>query len=164
MTGRSGQVIVLDVRGVRDVEHQTPVTLDTVFPIGSCTKAFTAMAVGLAQDEGVLSLDDAPQRWLPYFKMQDREANALVTLRDMLSHRTGLKAYADLRHVRSGPQARAIATRGPEHAVSLLVEQVGQRGAAGRDHACIVVRAVLGRALLGREVDVHDAEALREPE
>jgi len=91
-----GQLVVLDVRGVRDVEHQTPVTLDTVFPIGSCTKAFTAMAVGLAQDEGVLSLDDSPHRWLPYFKMHDREADAAATLRDMLSHRTGLKAYADL--------------------------------------------------------------------
>src|SRR5256885_10880400 len=47
-----GQVIVLDVRGLRDVERKAPVTLDTVFPIGSCTKAFTAMAVGAAQDAG----------------------------------------------------------------------------------------------------------------
>src|SRR5215470_4958717 len=68
---REGQVIVLDVRGVRDVEHETPVTFDTVFPIGSCTKAFTAMAIGLAQDEGVMSLDDSPHRWLPWFKMRD---------------------------------------------------------------------------------------------
>src|SRR6185503_12654050 len=90
-----GQVIVLDVRGMRDVEHQLPVTFDTLFPIGSCTKAFTAMAIGIGQDEGVLSLDDSPHRWLPYFKMRDREADAQVTLRDMLSHRTGLKAYGD---------------------------------------------------------------------
>jgi CubicO group peptidase (beta-lactamase class C family) len=93
---RHGQVIVLDVRGMRDVEHRLPVTFDTLFPIGSCTKAFTAMAVGIAQDEGLLSLDDSPHRWLPYFKMRDREADAQVTLRDMLSHRTGLKAYGDL--------------------------------------------------------------------
>ncbi|MGH2907489.1 MAG: serine hydrolase domain-containing protein, partial [Solirubrobacterales bacterium] len=91
-----GQVIVLDVRGLRDVEQKAPVTLDTVFPIGSCTKAFTAMAVGVAQDEGVMSLDDSPHRWLPYFRMRDKEADAQVTLRDMLSHRTGLKAYGDL--------------------------------------------------------------------
>src|SRR5690349_9732536 len=93
---RDGQVIAIDVRGVRDVEHQTAVSMDTLFPIGSCTKAFTAMAIGVAQDEGVMSLDDSPRRWLPYFKMQDRQANEEVTLRDMLSHRTGLKAYADL--------------------------------------------------------------------
>jgi CubicO group peptidase (beta-lactamase class C family) len=93
---RHGQVIVLDVRGIRDVERQLPVTFDTVFPIGSCTKAFTAMAVGIAQDEGVMSLDDSPHRWLPYFKMRDREADGQVTLRDMLSHRTGVKAYGDL--------------------------------------------------------------------
>jgi CubicO group peptidase (beta-lactamase class C family) len=91
-----GQVIALDVRGVRDVEHRAPVTLDTVFPIGAVTQAFTALAAGLAHDEGVLSLDDPPARWLPYFQMQDREAGARVTLRDLLSHRTGLRAFGDL--------------------------------------------------------------------
>jgi CubicO group peptidase (beta-lactamase class C family) len=91
-----GQVIVLDVRGMRDVAQQSPVSLDTLFPIGSCTKAFTALALGLARDEGLLSLDDSPQRWLPYFKMKDRETSSLITLRDMLSHRTGLRGYADL--------------------------------------------------------------------
>ena len=44
----------------------------------------------------MLSLDDSPHKYLPWFHMADREANELVTLRDMLSHRTGLRAYADL--------------------------------------------------------------------
>ena len=82
--------------GLRDVEHNLPVTADTLFPIGSCTKAFTSMAIALAQDRGLLSLDDHPRKFLPYFRMSDPEADAEVTLRDMLSHRTGLKAYADL--------------------------------------------------------------------
>ncbi|HKV12451.1 MAG TPA: serine hydrolase [Thermoanaerobaculia bacterium] len=84
------------VRGVRDVEHALPVTPDTVFPIGSCTKAFTSMALGIAQDQHLLSLDDHPRRFLPWFHMADPRADAEVTLRDMLSHRTGLKAKADL--------------------------------------------------------------------
>jgi CubicO group peptidase (beta-lactamase class C family) len=84
------------VRGVRDVERALPVTPDTVFPIGSCTKAFTSMALGIAQDQHLLSLDDPPRRFLPWFHMADPRADAEVTLRDMLSHRTGLKAKADL--------------------------------------------------------------------
>jgi CubicO group peptidase (beta-lactamase class C family) len=93
---KDGRVVLLRSLGLRDVEHGLPVTPDTLFPIGSCTKAFTAMALAASQDQGLLSLDDSPHRFLPYFKMADAEADALVTLRDMLSHRTGLKAYADL--------------------------------------------------------------------
>jgi CubicO group peptidase (beta-lactamase class C family) len=93
---RDGVVVHSATLGTRNRESAAPVTLDTLFPIGSATKSFTAMAVGLAQDAGRLSLDDRPHGWLPYFHMADPEANARITLRDMLSHRTGLRAYADL--------------------------------------------------------------------
>jgi CubicO group peptidase (beta-lactamase class C family) len=93
---RQDRLELVIVRGVRDVERALPVTADTVFPIGSCTKAFTSMAVGIAQDQHLLSLDDPPRRFLPWFHMADPRADAEVALRDMLSHRTGLKAKADL--------------------------------------------------------------------
>jgi len=93
---RKDRLELVIVRGVRDVEHALPVTPDTVFPIGSCTKVFTSMAIGIAQDQHRLSLDDPPRRFLPWFHMADPRADAEVTLRDMLSHRTGLKAKADL--------------------------------------------------------------------
>jgi len=93
---RNDRLELVIVRGVRDVERALPVTPDTVFPIGSCTKAFTSMALGIAQDQHRLSLDDSPRRFLPWFHMADPRADAEVTLRDMLSHRTGLKAKADL--------------------------------------------------------------------
>ena len=88
------RVILLRTYGERDRERKLPVTADTLFPIGSATKSFTAMAVVLSRDAGLLSLDDSPHRFLPYFKMADPQADAGVTLRDMLSHQTGLKAYA----------------------------------------------------------------------
>jgi CubicO group peptidase (beta-lactamase class C family) len=93
---RKNRLELVIVRGVRAVEHALPVTPDTIFPIGSCTKAFTSMAIGIAQDQHLLSLDDHPRRFLPWFHMADPRADAEVTLRDMLSHRTGLKAKADL--------------------------------------------------------------------
>ncbi len=93
---RDGKIIHAVAVGQRDREKGLPVTLDTLFPIGSCTKAFTAMAVGVACDRGGMSLDDRPHRYLPYFRMFDADADARITLRDMLSHRTGLLAKADL--------------------------------------------------------------------
>jgi CubicO group peptidase (beta-lactamase class C family) len=48
------------------------------------------MLVAMAADEGKLSFDDSPKKFLPYFKLQDPEADAKITLRDLLSHSSGL--------------------------------------------------------------------------
>jgi len=93
---RDGRVIYMEPMGVRDIENNLPVTPDTLFPIGSCTKAFTSMEIARSADRGLLSLDDHPRTFLPFLKLADSEADAQITIRDMLSHRTGLKAYADL--------------------------------------------------------------------
>lgn len=89
------QIILLKGFGLRDVERKLPVTPETLFGIASCTKTFTALAAVISADEGKLSLDDSPRKYLPYFKLRDPEANAQVTLRDMLSHRTGLEEYGN---------------------------------------------------------------------
>lgn len=81
--------------GLRDAERTLPVTPDTLFEIGSTTKAFTAMAAMMSVDDGKLALDDPPRKYLSYFKLRDPDADAAVTIRDLLSHRTGLKAYED---------------------------------------------------------------------
>jgi CubicO group peptidase (beta-lactamase class C family) len=93
---RNDKVLYLDAIGLRNVKNELPVTVDTLFPIGSCTKSFTSFAAAISHDRDVLTFDDAPRKFLPYFRMADPEANALVTLRDMLCHRTGLLSKADL--------------------------------------------------------------------
>jgi CubicO group peptidase (beta-lactamase class C family) len=87
---KDDKVIYMKGLGLRNVEQNLPVTPDTLFAIGSSSKAFTAMGVVMAQDEGKLSLDDSPKKHLPYFKLQDPEADAKITVRDLLSHRSGL--------------------------------------------------------------------------
>ncbi len=62
--------------GVKDFERKQPVTPDTLFAIGSSSKAFTAMLVAMAADAGKLALDDPPRKFLPYFKLQDAESDA----------------------------------------------------------------------------------------
>lgn len=87
---KDGNVVLAKGFGQRDVEANLPVTPDTLFAIGSCTKAFTAMSAAIAQDEGRLSLDDSPKKYLPSFRLQDPEADEKITIRDMLCHRSGL--------------------------------------------------------------------------
>ncbi len=87
---RDDKIIYAKGLGYKDFERKLPVTADTLFAIGSSTKAFTAMAAMMSQDAGKLSLDDSPKKFLPYFKLQDAEANEKITIRDLLAHRSGL--------------------------------------------------------------------------
>jgi len=88
--------------GYRDVEKNLPVTPDTVFAIGSTTKAFTALSTLIAVDHGKISLDDSPKKCLPYFSMLDPETDKNIVVRDLLLHSSGLGrtdaswAYGDL--------------------------------------------------------------------
>jgi len=75
---------------VRDAANQLPVTSHTLFAIGSSTKAFTAMTVMMSADDGRLALTDSPKKYLPYFHLQDPDADQHITLSDLLSHRSGL--------------------------------------------------------------------------
>jgi CubicO group peptidase (beta-lactamase class C family) len=88
---KDGRVVLLKGFGMRDIEKSLAVTPDTLFPVASISKSFTALAVLLAMDNNTLSLDDSPRKFLPEFKLRDGEADARVTLRDLLAHRTGVE-------------------------------------------------------------------------
>jgi CubicO group peptidase (beta-lactamase class C family) len=87
--------VLLKGFGQRDIAKRLPVTPDTLFAIGSSTKAFTALSVLMAADDGKLSLDDSPKKYLPYFHMSDPETDKNITIRDLMCHRSGL-ARTDL--------------------------------------------------------------------
>jgi len=87
---KDDQIIYMKGLGYKDYENKIGVTPDTQFAIGSATKAFTALSVLMTQDEGKLSLDDSPKKLLPYFKMYDPETDKNITIRDLLSHSSGL--------------------------------------------------------------------------
>jgi len=76
--------------GVKELGKPDPVTTKTVFAIGSTTKAFTTAVIAMLVDEGRMSWDDPVRKYLPDFKLSDPAANQLVTIRDLVSHRTGL--------------------------------------------------------------------------
>jgi CubicO group peptidase (beta-lactamase class C family) len=87
------QLIYSKGYGYRDIENKLPVTATTIFPIASNTKLFTATAASMLAEEGKLSLDKPVRTFMPTLNFFNDELNSKVTLRDMLSHRTGLPRY-----------------------------------------------------------------------
>jgi CubicO group peptidase (beta-lactamase class C family) len=79
--------------GYRDVENHLPMTPDTLFTLGSCSKAFTATAIALLADEGKIGLDAPVRTYLPDFSLADPVASATLTTRDLLTHRSGLPRH-----------------------------------------------------------------------
>jgi CubicO group peptidase (beta-lactamase class C family) len=87
---RDGAVVYMKGFGVRDIRTNQPVTADTLFDIGSCTKAFTSAAIAMLVDEGKMQWDGKVNTYLPFFHLRDPLADQNVTLRDLLTHRTGV--------------------------------------------------------------------------
>jgi CubicO group peptidase (beta-lactamase class C family) len=88
-----GRLVFARGFGYRDVDSRLPVTPDTLFPLGSCSKAFTATAIALLADDGRIGLDTPVRAYLPDFSLQDPTAAATVTPRDLLTHRSGLPRH-----------------------------------------------------------------------
>jgi CubicO group peptidase (beta-lactamase class C family) len=90
---RGGETIHLKGYGTKRLGADDPVTPDTLFPLASCTKAFTSTLTAMLADDGKLAWDDPVRKHLPDFHLSDPHADALVTLRDLLTHRTGVEGH-----------------------------------------------------------------------
>lgn len=88
-----GEVVLSKGYGLRDVARNLPVTPETVFAIGSCTKAFTTMAMALLVEDGKLDWDKPIRHYLPSFKLYDPVASEHMTPRDLVCHRSGLPRH-----------------------------------------------------------------------
>ena len=87
---RGDQVLILKGYGRKNISKPDPVTPDTLFPLASCTKAFTSTLLAMLADDGKIGWDDRVTEHLPGFKLADPHADAMVAIRDLLSHRTGV--------------------------------------------------------------------------
>lgn len=79
--------------GYRDYENKKPVTPNTLFAIGSCSKAFTSALMGKLEKDGKLSLDGKATHYLPQLHFYNETMDNTITIRDMMCHRTGLSRY-----------------------------------------------------------------------
>lgn len=91
---KDGEVVLAKGYGVRGLESGRPVDADTLFAIASNTKAFTAAALSMLEDEGKLKKDDRVVDHLPWFQMADPYITRELRIRDLLAHRSGLSLGA----------------------------------------------------------------------
>jgi CubicO group peptidase (beta-lactamase class C family) len=87
---KDGKVELVKGYGVRKLGEPAPVNEQTLFGIASNTKAFTAAALAILVDEGRISWDDPVIKHLPGFQMYDSYVTREMTIRDLLTHRSGL--------------------------------------------------------------------------
>lgn len=92
---KDDSVVFANGYGVREVGKPDAVTPRTLFAIGSNTKLFTAVVAGIAVDEGKLNWGDRVTTYLPWFQLYDPFASREITVRDMLSHNSGLGRRGD---------------------------------------------------------------------
>lgn len=104
-------VVFAEGYGVRDVRSGEPVDEHTLFAIGSNTKLFTAVTAGMLVDEGKLAWDDPAIRHLPGFQLFDPYVTREITIRDLLSHRSGLGRRGDLIWYGSGRSREEVLRR-----------------------------------------------------
>jgi len=90
---RDGEVIISRGYGYRDVAKKSPVDENTIFAIGSSTKAFAATTLGMLVEEGKLEWDTPIQDYYPEFRLKDPVVSQRITLRDLLCHRSGLPSH-----------------------------------------------------------------------
>jgi len=88
-----GEVVFLEGFGYRNLEDSLPVTPRTLYAIGSTTKAFTTMAMGILADEDLLDWNEKVINYLPDFRLKDEYATLHMTPIDLVTHISGMPRH-----------------------------------------------------------------------
>ena len=90
---KNGKLVYVKGFGYRDYEKKLPITANTLFQIASNTKLFTSTAIGFLVEEGKLDWDKPIKTFVPSIQFYNNDLNNSITIRDMLSHRTGVTRH-----------------------------------------------------------------------
>lgn len=145
--------------GYKDLEHKTPVTEQTLFPIGSCTKAFTTALMGMLMDEKKVDFDKPVHNYLPELEFKKNELTQQVTLRDMMTHRTGLPRHDFAWYLRGNSTNRA----GLLEAVRYFEPSAGLRETWQYNNYMYMAQGVLAEKLAGQSWEQLVAARIFEP-
>ncbi|MDR2191470.1 MAG: serine hydrolase [Endomicrobium sp.] len=88
------KIIYKKAFGVRNINSQQPVDVNTLFQIASCSKSFSAVLTAMLVDYGYLKWNDKVIEYLPYFALYDKDASDAMTVEDLLSQNSGLPDHS----------------------------------------------------------------------
>lgn len=146
---RNGRLIYAKGYGSADLEHNVPISPNTVFDIGSTSKQFTATCLVLLQQQGKLSLDDDVRKYIPELS----DYGHTITIRNLLNHTSGLRDYIGLMVMGS---ADIDDVTKPEDALRTIVHQKALNFEPGTEMAysntgyflaSVIVQRVSGKSL-----------------
>ena len=95
IVSQHGKVLFKSALGQANIEHQIPLTADSVFRLGSITKQFTAAAIMMLAEQGKLSLHDDIHKFVPNFPTEGQK----VTVEHLLTHTSGIANYTEDEHI-----------------------------------------------------------------
>jgi CubicO group peptidase (beta-lactamase class C family) len=90
---KDNKIVLMKGYGIKELGLPNLVDVNSLFMIGSNTKAFTATALAMLQSSGKLSLDDKVTKYIPEFKLDNKLAGEQAIVRDLLCHRLGLQTF-----------------------------------------------------------------------
>lgn len=90
---KDDEIVFMKGFGVTKVSGSQTVDENTLFMIGSNTKAFTSTTLSILQESDVLNLNDKVKKWMPEFNLKDTLASNEVNIVDLLSHRIGFETF-----------------------------------------------------------------------
>ena len=156
---KDGKIILSEGYGVLEEGKQEKADRHTLYSIASNTKAFISASIAKLVEQGKLKWDDKVKKHLPYFELYDPCVSDMTTIRDLLSHRTGLGTYSgDVIWYRSNYTAAEVADRASE-----IPPQFGFRSGYGYSNVMFITAGEVIRAVTGKSWDVYVRENFLEP-
>ncbi|HEX6170480.1 MAG TPA: serine hydrolase domain-containing protein, partial [Chitinophagaceae bacterium] len=114
---RNGKIIFSKAWGMADLEHNVPLTTESITEAGSVSKQFTAAAILLLEQQGKLSLDDDLRKYVPELP----DYGYKISLRHMMQHKSGLKDWGAVAAIAGWP--RTTKTYNNEDALYIISNQ-----------------------------------------
>ena len=90
---KDDSAIIVKGYGLRDIKNKLPVTPQTLFGIASCSKAFTCTDIGILVDQEKLTFGKSVKNVIPEFSLSDSYATEHITIRDLVTHQSGLARH-----------------------------------------------------------------------
>ena len=156
---RNGQVVLSEGFGVLEEGKNQKADQNTLYSIASNTKAFISASIAHLVMQGKLKWDDRVRQYLPYFELYDPCVSEMMTIRDLLSHRSGLGTFSgDVVWYRSDYSAEEVVKH-----VAALPPASDFRTQFGYSNVMYLAAGEVIRAVTGKPWDVYIRETFLNP-
>ncbi|MEM9687526.1 MAG: serine hydrolase [Bacteroidota bacterium] len=156
---KDGKLVFSKSYGVLEEGKKEKPDENTLYAIASNSKAFTATIIGMLVQEGKLHWDDKVKQHLPYFEVYDKWVSREITVRDLLSHRVGLKTFSgDVIWYKSDLKSEEIVKR-----IRHLPKAHEFRSGYGYSNVMYITAGALIKKITGKPWSEYVKERILEP-